>query len=100
MISFRSTSVYIKFYHPKGIFISVKVTTMNYHPYSDSLPERCSKYGVISGPYFPAFSPNTGKYEPEITRYLDTSHVAIFILDISGYVNSYQKMIRQRIENI
>ena len=29
------------------------------------------KYGVISGPYFPVFSPNTGKYGPEITRYLD-----------------------------
>ena len=26
-----------------------------------------SKYGVISGP-------NTGKYEPEITPYLDTFH--------------------------
>ena len=25
--------------------------------------------GVISGPYFPVFSPNTGKYEPEITPY-------------------------------
>ena len=24
-----------------------------------------SKYGVFSGPYFPVFSPNTGKYEPE-----------------------------------
>ena len=23
-----------------------------------------SKYGVFSGPYFPAFSPNTGKYRP------------------------------------
>ena len=22
------------------------------------------KYGVISGPYFPVFSPNTGKYRP------------------------------------
>ena len=31
-----------------------------------------SKYGVISGPYFPVFSPNTGKYGPEITPYLDT----------------------------
>ena len=44
------------------------------------------KYGVISGPYFPGFglttsylsvfSPNTGKYGPEITLYLDTSHSA------------------------
>ena len=33
-----------------------------------------SKYGVISGPYFPAFGLNTGKYGPEITPYLDTFH--------------------------
>ena len=32
------------------------------------------KYGVISGPYFSVFSPNTGKYGPEITPYLDTFH--------------------------
>ena len=31
-----------------------------------------SKYGVISGPYFPAFRLNTGEYGPEITPYLDT----------------------------
>ena len=45
-----------------------------------------SKYGVLSGPYFPAFrlntkrsylsvfSPNAGKYGPEKTPYLDTFH--------------------------
>ena len=33
-----------------------------------------SEYGVISGPYFPVFSPNTGKYGPEISPYLDTFH--------------------------
>ena len=45
-----------------------------------------SKYGVFSGLYFPVFglnteiyeisvfSPNTGKYGPEKTRYLDTFH--------------------------
>ena len=33
---------------------------------------KVSKYGVISGRYFPVFSPNTGKYGPEITPYLDT----------------------------
>ena len=40
-----------------------------------------SKYGVISGPYFPVFSPKTGKYGPEITPYLDTFHgvIASFI---------------------
>ena len=35
---------------------------------------KVSKYGVISGPYFLVFSPNTGKYGPEITPYLDTFH--------------------------
>ena len=35
---------------------------------------KVSKYGVISGPYFPVFNPSTGKYEPEITPYLDTFH--------------------------
>ena len=33
-----------------------------------------SKYGVFSGPYFPVFSQNTGKYVPEKTPYLDTFH--------------------------
>ena len=31
---------------------------------------KVSNYGVISGPYFP----NTRKYGPEITPYLDTFH--------------------------
>ena len=47
------------------------------------------KYGLISSPYFPVFtlnteryylsvfSPNTGKYEPEITPYLDTFHAVL-----------------------
>ena len=33
---------------------------------------RVSKYRVISGQFFPVFSPNTGKYGPEKTPYLDT----------------------------
>ena len=33
-----------------------------------------SKYGVFSGPSFPVFSPNTGKYGPEKTPYLDSFH--------------------------
>ena len=28
---------------------------------------KVSKYGVFSGPYFPVFSPNAAKYEPEKT---------------------------------
>ena len=33
---------------------------------------KVSKYGVISGPYFPVLGLNTGKYGPEMTPYLDT----------------------------
>ena len=54
-----------------------------------------SKYGVISGPYFPVFGLNTEKYRPEITPYLDTFHVVIIanlsILDICvvhGYTSA------------
>ena len=48
-----------------------------------------SKYGVISGPYFPVFSPNTGKYGPKITPYLDT-FPAVYVLYIALYfVMSY-----------
>ena len=35
---------------------------------------KVSKYGAFSGTYFPVFSPNTGKYGPEKTPYLDTFH--------------------------
>ena len=33
---------------------------------------KVSKYGAISGPYFPVFALNTEKYGPEITPYLAT----------------------------
>ena len=38
---------------------------------------KAPKYGVISGPYFPVFGLNKGKYRPEVTRYLHTFHVVI-----------------------
>ena len=38
--------------------------------------EKCPKYGVFSGPYFPVFGMNTGKYRPEKTPYFDTFHAA------------------------
>ena len=40
-----------------------------------------SKRGVISGPYFPVFGLNAGKYEPEITLSLDTFHVVEYYLE-------------------
>ena len=33
-----------------------------------------SRYGVFSGPFFPAFGLNTGKCGPDKTPYLDTFH--------------------------
>ena len=42
------------------------------------------KYGVVSGTYFPVFSPNTGKYGPEITPYLDTFHAVRICTIVPG----------------
>ena len=39
---------------------------------------KVSKYGVISGRYFPVFRLNTGKHGPEITPCLDTFHAVYF----------------------
>ena len=33
-----------------------------------------AKYEVFSGPYVPVFRPNTGKYRPEKSPFLDTFH--------------------------
>ena len=65
---------------------------------SFSSAESKTKYRVISGPYFPVFglnlsvfSPNTGKYEPEITPYLDTFHaVNTIAFNMSIYFTNYQ----------
>ena len=38
-----------------------------------------SKYGVVSGPYFPVLGLNTEKYGPEITPHLDTFHAVIIL---------------------
>ena len=38
---------------------------------------KVSKYKVISGSYFPVFTPSAGKYGPEITPYFDTYHVVL-----------------------
>ena len=45
-----------------------------------------SKYGVISGPYFPVFGLNTGKYGPEITPYLENFHAVLLLLGILPYL--------------
>ena len=42
---------------------------------------KVSKYVVISGPYFPVFSPNTGKYAPEINTCLDTFHAVKLVYE-------------------
>ena len=55
---------------------------------------KSAKYGVISGPYYTkylsVFSPNAGKYGPEITPYLDTFHAVIsYMLFLLVYENYY-----------
>ena len=60
-----------------------------------------TKYGVISGPYFPEFGLNTGKHGPEITPYLDTFHAVISITQKSSFKLSFlpSKKLLQRLTN-
>ena len=70
---------------------------------------KVSKYGVFSGPYFPAFSLNTEryfvfsfsvfslnavKYGPEKTSYLDTFHAVYFIVFINHLLCFYISVFR------
>ena len=56
-----------------------------------------SKYGVYSGPSFPVFSPDTEKYGPEITPYLDTCRA---VLNVRLHVSSIQITKHLQIVNI
>ena len=38
---------------------------------------KVSKYGVFSGPYFPVFGLNAGKYRPGKTPYVNTFHAVL-----------------------
>ena len=42
---------------------------------------KMSKYRVFSGPYFPVFNSNTGKYGPEKTPYLNTFNLVSIAWD-------------------
>ena len=46
---------------------------------------KVSKYGVISGPYFPVFSPNTGKYGLELTPYLNPFHAVKEVVFVQSW---------------
>ena len=49
---------------------------------------KASKYGVISGPYFPVFGLYTGKYGPEITPYLETLDAVDLKLERGSFFGS------------
>ena len=62
-----------------------------------------SKYGAFSGPYFPVFVLNTGKYRPEKTPYLDAFYAMKMCWKLSsrtmnhadeGFFCSSSKMIK------
>ena len=59
----------------RGLFIMFIFETLPHRKNSESntAPKK-SKYGVFSGPYFPVFELNTGKYGLEITSHLDAFH--------------------------
>ena len=43
-----------------------------------TLREKCPNTEFFSGPYFPVFGLNTGKYGPEKTSYFNTFYAVIF----------------------
>ena len=49
---------------------------------------KLSKYGAFSGPYFPVFGLNTGKYGPEKTPYMDTFHT------VRSFLSYYSKLLK------
>ena len=55
----------------------------------NSTARKVSKYAVFSGPCYPVFSPNTGKYRPEKTPYLDTFHAGSSPVPFSIILISY-----------
>ena len=59
-------------------FVKVLNITYNFTYFKTNTAWKVSKYGVFSGPYFPAFGLNTGKYGPEKTPYLDTFHAVYY----------------------
>ena len=58
-------------------YLNTELFLVDIFLYSDLTRRFTFKYGVISGPCFPVFGLNTGKYGPEITRYLDTFHAVL-----------------------
>ena len=54
---------------------------------------KVSKYGVISGPYFPVFRLNTAKYGPEMTPYLDTFHA---VRSCAGLLELLFKLVKHK----
>ena len=53
---------------------------------SVTLREKCPN-AEFFGPYFPLFSPNTGKYEPEKTPYLDIFHAVYVVTKLAEIWN-------------
>ena len=53
---------------------------------------KVSRYRFIPGPYFPVFSPNTGKYGPKTTPYFDIFHTVSKKLLHKVYTNLFTKV--------
>ena len=67
---------------------------------SDNAAWKVSKYDVISGPYFPVFSPSTGKYGSEITPFLDTFHILLMFESVVKYSNFFNSKLLWKIDYI
>ena len=58
-------------------FFSMDVCEISQSVQQKYTARKVIKYEVFSGQFFPVFGPNTGKYLPEKTPYLDIFHVVL-----------------------
>ena len=76
---------------PLPLLIRIKRLEKSPVLWRQSTPSKVSKYGVFTGPYFPAFGLNTGKYGLEKTPNLNTFH-AVELLDYDLQIWKYDWM--------
>ena len=69
--STRVSSKYLNWFKTLTTYHYSKIIVSCFQPQEYTV-WKASKHGVISGPYFPVFELNTGKYGPEKTPYLNT----------------------------
>ena len=79
-----------KYFAIKYFKLNLSLRLLSYYLFTNLLRKKMSKYGVYSGSYFFVFCPNTGKYGPEVTPYLETFHAVVVYLIICWFTTLFR----------